>query len=120
MIEIFKTFTFDAAHHLAPNVDEKHPFSRVHGHSFKVKVFLRGEPDAKTGWLMSFEDIEKILASVRNELDHHYLNEIPGLELPTLENISQWLWKKLKPQIPLLCRVTIKRGSLGEGCTFDG
>lgn len=120
MIEIFKQFHFDAAHHLAGNVDTGHPFSRMHGHSFTVRVFLRGEPDTKTGWIMSFEDMDKILQQVRSELDHHYLNEIPGLAVPTVENISRWLWQKLKPQMSALHRITITRGTLGEGCTFEG
>jgi 6-pyruvoyltetrahydropterin/6-carboxytetrahydropterin synthase len=120
MIEIFKEFSFDAAHHLAPNAHDNHRFARMHGHSFKVKVFLRGAPDAATGWLMSFEDIDKALHTIHDMLDHHVLNEVPGLELPTLENLSRWIWQKLKPQMSLLHRVTVIRGTLGEGCTFEG
>lgn len=120
MIEIFKEFHFDAAHHLAPNVGADHPYARMHGHSFTVQVFLRGEPGSKTGWLMSFEDIDRILRVVQGELDHRVLNDVPGLELPTLENISYWIWEKLKPQMPLLQRILIKRGTLGEGCIFEG
>lgn len=120
MIEIFKNFTFDAAHHLASNVPADHPYARMHGHSFSVQVFLRGEPDDKTGWLMSFEDIDKALRKVRDELDHRTLNDIPGLELPTLENISRWMWARLKPAIPALHRISIWRGTLGEGCTYEG
>lgn len=120
MIEIFKEFHFDAAHHLAPNVGEQHPYARMHGHSFTVRVFLRGEPDNETGWIMSFEDIAKALSAIHDQLDHRILNEVPGLKLPTLENISRWIFEKLKPQMPALHRVMIWRGTLGEGCSYEG
>jgi len=120
MIEIFKTFTFDAAHHLATNVPADHPYARMHGHSFSVKVYLRGTPDPKTGWLMNFEELERALQSVQKQLDHRCLNEIKGLEVPTLENISRWIWDRLKPTLSPLHHITIWRGTLGEGCTFEG
>jgi 6-pyruvoyltetrahydropterin/6-carboxytetrahydropterin synthase len=120
MIEIFKSFSFDAAHHLAANVEAGHPNARLHGHSFTVTLHLRGEPDAKTGWLISFDDFDVILHDLREQLDHRYLNEIPGLEAPTLENLSVWIWKKAKPKLPLLARITIARGTRGEGCVYEG
>ena len=60
------------------------------------------------------------LAPVRGQLDHNYLNEIDGLETPTLETISQWIWARLKPALPQLHRVTVRRGTCGEGCVFEG
>src|SRR4051794_30723925 len=95
MFEIFKEFTFEAAHHLAVNVVDGHRYSRLHGHSFQVQVFLKGEPDEKKNWLCDFGEIEQRVAELRTELDHNYLNEIAGLEVPTLENISRWIWNRL-------------------------
>jgi 6-pyruvoyltetrahydropterin/6-carboxytetrahydropterin synthase len=118
MIEIFKEFSFDAAHHLALNVAPGHPHARMHGHSFTATVTLRGEPDPKAGWLVNFEELDKALKQVHGQLDHHYLNDIKGLHLPTLENICQWVWHQLKPQFPQLYRVMVKRGTLGEGCSY--
>jgi 6-pyruvoyltetrahydropterin/6-carboxytetrahydropterin synthase len=118
MIEIFKKFSFDAAHHLAPNVAAGHPYARMHGHSFSVTVTLRGELDLKRGWLVNFEDLDKALNRIHGELDHHFLNDIKGLELPTLENITRWIWANLKPDLPLLYRITVNRGTLGEGCSY--
>jgi len=120
MFDLFKEFHFDAAHHLDMNVEPGHPHSRMHGHSFTAIVTLRGLPDLKTGYVMGFEEFDSALAAVKNQLDHHYLNNIPGLEVPTLENISRWIWQKLIPDIPLLYSVTVKRGTLGEGCVFYG
>ena len=120
MFEIFKEFTFEAAHHLAMNVADGHRYSRLHGHSFQVQVFLRGKADEKTGWVCDFSDIEERVAEVRGNLDHHYLNEIVGLEVPTLENISRWIWNRLDNQLPGLDRIVVRRGSCGEGCVFYG
>jgi 6-pyruvoyltetrahydropterin/6-carboxytetrahydropterin synthase len=120
MFEIFKEFTFEAAHHLAVNVAEGHRYSRLHGHSFQVQVFLKGEPDEKRKWLRDFAEIEQCVAELRAELDHNYLNEIAGLEVPTLENISRWIWKRLDNQLPGLDRIIVRRDSCGEGCVFRG
>ena len=119
MYEIFKQFSFDAAHHLAPNVGEAHPCSRLHGHSFSVTITLRGEPDPKNRWIVDFYVLQKALDRVHGELDHRFLNEIKGLEVPTLENICYWIWQKLKADFPQLYRVAVARGTLGEGCSYS-
>jgi 6-pyruvoyltetrahydropterin/6-carboxytetrahydropterin synthase len=118
MYEIFKEFTFEAAHHLAVNVAAGHPYARLHGHSFKVEVFLRGEPEQGKDWICDFGEIERRIGELRDELDHNYLNDVEGLEIPTLENISRWIWHKLDNVLPGLDRVLVRRGSCGEGCVY--
>lgn len=120
MIEVFKEFTFEAAHQLAANVDAGHPYARLHGHSFHVRIDIRGEPDPTTGWVVDFATVDAAIAPVRATLDHNYLNEIDGLQRPTLETISTWIWDRLKPDLPKLRRVTVRRGTCGEGCVFEG
>ena len=83
MIEISQRFSFDAAHHLGAGAAENR---RLHGHSFYVEVTLRGEPDAKTGFLRDFGQVDAVLKQVRELLDHRLLNEVEGLDNPTLEN----------------------------------
>ena len=78
MYEIFKEFTFEAAHHLAVNVAVGHPYAQLHGHSFRVEVYLRGEPDKDKNWLYDFGEIDKEIAKLRTVLDHTYLNDIDG------------------------------------------
>jgi 6-pyruvoyltetrahydropterin/6-carboxytetrahydropterin synthase len=119
MIEISKKFTFEAAHQLAANVDPEHMYANLHGHSFRVQIVLRGEPDNKTGWLIDFADFEEVIEPVRKKLDHNYLNTIEGLQLPTLENITQWIWQQLETPLPNLNRVIVKRGTCGESCTYS-
>jgi 6-pyruvoyltetrahydropterin/6-carboxytetrahydropterin synthase len=119
MYEIFKEFTFEAAHHLAVNVAVGHPYGQLHGHSFRVEVYLRGEPDKDKNWLYDFGEIDKEIIKLRAVLDHTYLNDIDGLGIPTLENISRWIWRRLQNQLPGLDRVLVRRGSCGEGCVYS-
>ena len=76
-MRIYKEFTFEAAHVL-PSAPIGHPNARVHGHSFRVRVTLDGEPDAQTGYVVHFDDVEAALAGVREALDQHFLNDIDG------------------------------------------
>ena len=80
-MEIFKAISFEAAH-LLPNVSEGHKCGRLHGHSFEVELHVSGEVDDTTGWVMDFADLKKAFQPTYDRLDHHYLNEIPGLEKP--------------------------------------
>ncbi len=118
-MRITKQFTFDAAHYL-PHMPEGHPNRRLHGHSFRVIVALDGTPAPETGQIRDFWSVEEALGAVRGELDHHFLNEIEGLEAPTLENIAIWLWRRLEGPLPELARVEIHRDSCGEACIYEG
>jgi len=110
-IELRKSFQFEAAH-LLPLLPESHKCRRLHGHSFKVEIAMAGECDPQTGWLMDYADISTTFQPLWERLDHRYLNEIPGLENPTSENIAAWIWKELKGRLPLLTEVVV-----AETCT---
>src|SRR5258708_11659930 len=105
-MELRKTFQFEAAH-LLPHLSETHKCRRLHGHSFKVEVVVAGECDPKLGWLMDYADISSAFNPLWPKLGHFYLNEIPGLDNPTNENIAAWTLKKLTPRLPLLTAVTV-------------
>lgn len=120
MIEIFKEFTFEAAHQLGANVEPGHLYENVHGHSFKAEVYLRGEPGAETGWVCDLAQVEAVLDPIRKTLDHAYLNAVEGLERPTLENITQYIFRRASDNLPGIDRVTVRRGTCGEGCTCFG
>jgi 6-pyruvoyltetrahydropterin/6-carboxytetrahydropterin synthase len=119
MLEIFKTFTFDAAHHLAANVPAGHAYARMHGHSFTVEVYLQGEIDPHKGWIVDLAALDRLLENLHARLDHHTLNDIPGLETPTLERLCQWLWAEIAPVFPQLAKIRVARGTRGEGCTLS-
>ena len=110
-MEIFKEITFEAAHML-PNLPEEHKCRRLHGHTYYVIIHIDGPIDEETGSVLDFADIKKSFAPVRAQLDNHYLNEIPGLENPTAEILSIWIWDRLKPSLAHLSKIVIK-----ETCT---
>jgi len=117
-VEIFKEFTFEAAHKL-PNVRKGHKCGRLHGHSFKVELWIRGPVGAETGWIMDFADVKKAFAPIYDRLDHHYLNDIAGLSNPTSEVLARWIWKRLRPRLPLLSRIVV-RETCTSGCVYAG
>jgi 6-pyruvoyltetrahydropterin/6-carboxytetrahydropterin synthase len=110
-IELRKTFQFEAAH-LLPNLPASHKCRRLHGHSFVVEIVVAGEIDPKLGWLIDYAEISDTFKPLLERLDHYYLNEIPGLENPTSENIAIWIWRDLKPRLALLTEVVV-----AETCT---
>src|SRR5215210_952511 len=105
-LELRKTFQFEAAH-LLPNLPETHKCRRLHGHSFRAEIVVEGPRHAELGWVMDYADITEAFKPLWEQLDHRYLNEIPGLENPTSEHIALWIWTRLKPKLPLLSEVVV-------------
>jgi len=117
-MRIVKSMSFDAAHYLDHDPNAR-PYARLHGHSFIMEVVIDGEPDAATGWVVDFGDVAEAMKALHDALDHRLLNEVEGLERPTLENICKWAAAKLKPQFPGLSEVRVSRPSNGETCVFE-
>jgi 6-pyruvoyl tetrahydropterin synthase/QueD family protein len=118
VVSLWKEFRFEAAH-LLPHVPPGHKCGRLHGHSFCVEVHVEGSVDPQTGMLVDYADIKGAFAALDEQLDHRYLNELPGLENPTSENIVCWIWQRLKPSLPLLCRLVL-RETCTVGCVYEG
>jgi 6-pyruvoyltetrahydropterin/6-carboxytetrahydropterin synthase len=118
-MRVYKEFFFEAAHFL-PSAPPGHPNARVHGHSFRVRVAVDGEPEKKTGILVHFDDLEAALGDARDALDHRLLNEVEGLASPTLERIAIWLWDRLHNRLPGLAEIEVARDSCHEGCVYRG
>lgn len=117
-MEIFREFGFEAAHRL-PNVPEGHKCARLHGHSFRVEVRVRGEVDPRLGWVMDFGEIKAAVEPIIARLDHYYLNEIEGLENPTSEVLARWLWSRTHPVLPGLSSIVV-RETCTSGCVYSG
>jgi 6-pyruvoyltetrahydropterin/6-carboxytetrahydropterin synthase len=117
-MEIFKEFIFEAAHRL-PNVPKGHKCRRLHGHSFRAEIHVGGPVDPAMGWVLDFADIKDAFRPFYDQLDHNYLNEIPGLENPTSENIARWIWDAVHPALPGLTRVVV-RETCTSGCVYTG
>lgn len=105
-VRLVREFTFEAAHQL-PQAPSGHKCRRLHGHSFRIELVCEGEIDPERGWLVDYGQIKALFQPIHDELDHRYLNEIPGLENPTAENIARWIWARLKPNLAVLEQVNI-------------
>jgi 6-pyruvoyltetrahydropterin/6-carboxytetrahydropterin synthase len=115
---LYKQFSFDSAH-LLPNVPEGHKCRELHGHTYHLTIFLEGEVDEERGWVMDFTDLKKAVKPVIDRVDHKYLNDIPGLENPTTEVFSMWLWEQIKPLLPQLKRIELKETPT-SGVIYEG
>ncbi|MBX9682369.1 MAG: 6-carboxytetrahydropterin synthase [Hyphomicrobium sp.] len=118
-MRIYKDFQFEAAHFL-PNASPGHPNARIHGHSFRARVVVDGEPDPGTGYVFHFDELTAALADTRDALDHRLLNEVDGLAAPTLERIAMWIWNRIANKVPGLAEVHVSRDSCHEGCIYSG
>ncbi|MCF1475061.1 MULTISPECIES: 6-carboxytetrahydropterin synthase QueD [Rhizobium/Agrobacterium group] len=105
-MKITQAFTFEAAHRL-PNVPATHKCHRMHGHSYRVELQLDGKVNPDMGFVIDFFDLEKAFGPLLEQLDHHTLNEIEGLENPTAENIATWIWTRVRPLLPELSSVKV-------------
>lgn len=117
-MELRKTFQFEAAH-LLPHLPANHKCRRLHGHSFKAEIVVAGECDSQLGWLMDYADLSEAFKPLWEQLDHRYLNEIPGLENPTSENVAVWIWDRLKPVLPQLTEVVVAETCTAQ-CVYRG
>ncbi len=118
-MEIYHEFSFDAAHRFAAT-QVGHKYERLHGHSFTARVAMEGDPDPATGFVADLGLIDGACVKLREELDHHYLNDIDGLAVPSLENIAIWIWNRLKPLFQGLTCVEVRRDSRHHGCIYRG
>lgn len=119
MMEIFYEFNFDAAHQFM-HKPAGHKYRALHGHSFRAEIAVVGQPAPETGFIVDFALLEQACEKLRETLDHSFLNEVEGLTIPSLENISRWIWQRLQPQFPGLHRVAIRRDSCRQGCVYYG
>ena len=117
-MDIFKVFRIEAAHRL-PHVPAGHKCARLHGHSFRIEIHLRGPVRAESGWVADFADIGAAFAPLFEQLDHHYLNDIAGLDNPTSEILARWIWDRLQPALPLLAEVVVHE-TCTSGCRYRG
>jgi len=119
IVELTYAFGFDAAHRFDA-FPAGHPNRRMHGHSFQVEVAVRGTPDPTSGFVVEFTQLERACGTLRDTLDHRVLNKIEGLKQPSLERLSIWIWERLAEKVPSLMRVTVRRDSRGQSCTYRG
>jgi 6-pyruvoyltetrahydropterin/6-carboxytetrahydropterin synthase len=117
-ITIFREFSFDSAHFLS-KVPEEHKCRKVHGHTYRLKLYFRGEIDPDMGWLIDFSEIKESTSKLLEQLDHNLLNDVDGLENPTCELLAIWIWKRLKTRLPELVRIELNE-TPNAGVIYEG
>jgi 6-pyruvoyltetrahydropterin/6-carboxytetrahydropterin synthase len=118
LVELKKIYSFEAAHHL-PRVPAGHKCSRMHGHSYRVEIGLRGPVDPLTGWLVDFAMIDDAWAPLFRQFDHHTLNDTAELDNPTCENLCAFIWNAMAAKVPNLAAVTVWE-TADSCCTLRG
>jgi 6-pyruvoyltetrahydropterin/6-carboxytetrahydropterin synthase len=116
MHTVFKEFTFEAAH-LLPNVTPGHKCGRLHGHSYRIRIEVTGEVLERSGWVIDYADIAAAWQPVFEQLDHRYINDIPGLENSTSENLAHWIYDRMQS---VGCTRVIVRETCTAGCEYSG
>lgn len=114
--ELKQQFRIESARFL-PNLPAGHPCARTHGHSFLITLRLIGPLDKQIGWVRDYHEIENLMKPVLNQLDHHLLNEVPGLENPTSEILCRWIFEKAQSVMPELAQVSVSETPNTE-CSF--
>jgi 6-pyruvoyltetrahydropterin/6-carboxytetrahydropterin synthase len=115
---IVSELRFEAAHRL-PHTPEGHKCRRLHGHSFRCEVHVTGRVDPTTGWFLDFADVREAFRPLHVLLDHNFLNEVPGLDNPTSENIASWIWERLSPKLAGLSTIVVHETCTSR-CIYTG
>ena len=117
-VRLVQEFRFEAAHALAGTTFGE-ASEEIHGHSFRAEVTVRGLPDPATGMVLDLGVLEQRIGDVEAKLDHKLLNNVKGLGLPTLENLTRFIWDHVQ-HAGHIVRVSVYRDSCGESCTYFG
>jgi 6-pyruvoyltetrahydropterin/6-carboxytetrahydropterin synthase len=98
MYELKVISKFAAAHQLKM-VTQK--CENLHGHNWKVEVFVSGKELNNSGVIMDFGEIKKHLAVIMDSLDHKFLNDIDYFKTsnPSSEVIAKYIADELKTKI---------------------
>ena len=111
--ELVHTIRFESARRLT-RVPPGHPCGRIYGLAFYLDIHVVGAVDPATGWVFDFAEIDAAFAPLREELDHNYLNEVPGLDNPTSEMLVTWIWDRLLPRLPGLTRLCLRENEVSR------
>jgi 6-pyruvoyltetrahydropterin/6-carboxytetrahydropterin synthase len=119
MFELSQTFTFDAAHTLKRQVspEEAAGSRRIHGHTYTAEVHVRGPRQTESGMVVDLAVLRAVIADVRSQLDHHFLDEVAGLGVATLENLCVFIFERVQAKLPQASAVAVSRAS-GDRCLF--
>ncbi|QCB46311.1 6-carboxytetrahydropterin synthase [Hydrogenophaga sp. PAMC20947] len=113
--QLSQRFYFDAAHTLQRAL-ETESSRRIHGHTYSAEITVIGTPDPQTGMVLDLGLVRIAIAKLRETLDHHLLDEVPGLGIPTLENLCLFILETVELPRDLIQSVRVWREGQGDGC----
>lgn len=119
-LELSQRFFFDAAHTLERQY-ETASSRRIHGHSYRAEITVCGEPDPVRGMVVDLAVLRAVIAQLHEQLDHHFLDEVPGLAPATLENLCAWIAREAQQRLGeqgRVIRVEVARPSSGDRCVL--
>lgn len=116
--ELSQKFYFEAAHTLHREIDAEGS-RRVHGHTYHAQIFVRGRPDPSTRMVADLGQLRREIEHVRDQLDHRFLDEVPGLGAPTLEGLCAFIYRSLSRALPNISKVRVERPASGDCCDLD-
>ena len=111
--ELVHTIRFESARKL-PRVPAGHPCGRVYGLAFYLDIHVVGALTGESGWVFDFAEIERAFAPLHKQIDHNYLNDVPGLENPTSEMLVTWLWDHLGPALPGMTQLVLRENEVSR------
>lgn len=113
LFELIQTVRFESARRL-PKVPDGHPCKNLYGLAFYLDIHVEGALNQETGWVFDFAEIDTAMKPLRDQIDHHYLNDVPGLENPTSEVLVAWIWSHLKPNVPGLVQLVLRENDVSR------
>ena len=117
MYVLSQKFHFDAAHTLRREIDAQGS-RRVHGHTYQCEISFAGEVNSNTGMVMDLGVLRQAIEGVRDGLDHHFLDEVAGVGIPTLENLCKFIYTQISAKVAHVTSVRVWRDSMGDSCTY--
>ena len=115
--ELSQKFYFDAAHQLKTEVDAESN-AVIHGHTYYAEIYLHGELNEETGMVMDMGIIKTHTENLRKILDHKFLNNVPNLGIPTMENLTKFINAFFNSNGIKLAKVSVWRKGAGNRCTL--
>ena len=113
--DISQKFYFEAAHTLQRAIDTVGS-ARIHGHTYHAEVTLSGSPDPASGMVVDLGVVRQHIGVIRDMLDHRFLDEVPDLGIPTLENLCTFIATKMQEHQMPLQSVKVWREACGDSC----
>lgn len=116
--ELSQKFYFEAAHTLERKIDTEGS-RRIHGHTYHAEVFVRGLPDTESGMVVDLGLLRLEIQKIRSQLDHHFLDDVPGLGSATLESLCAFIYRSISQVMPNVSKVSVERPASGDRCELS-